>query len=95
MNDKNRKRATAEELAQEADAWDKGLLTPQDWVDAPEAVPYSSTSKTIRLHIPAQMLAIVKELAHRQGIGYQILIKRWLDDRIREERDKITNRKMG
>jgi len=27
--------------------------------------------------------------ARRERIGYQVLMKRWLDDRIREERDKL------
>jgi len=31
------------------------------------------------------MIAILKEFARRDGIGYQVLIKQWLDDRIRQE----------
>ena len=35
------------------------------------------------------MVTILKEFARRQGIGYKALMKKWLDDRIREERDKL------
>ena len=35
------------------------------------------------------MVAILKEFAHRSGIGYQVLMKRWLDDRIRQEHERV------
>ena len=32
----------------------------------------------------------MKAFAKREGIGYQVLMKRWLDDRINEERAKLS-----
>ncbi|MBI2378911.1 MAG: hypothetical protein HYV07_33255 [Deltaproteobacteria bacterium] len=31
------------------------------------------------------MLLVLKKFARREGVGYQVLMKRWLDDRIRAE----------
>jgi hypothetical protein len=36
------------------------------------------------------MLTILKAFARREGIGYQVLMKRWLDERISEERDELS-----
>ena len=89
MNRFSYKPASAEELEREAREWDQRLLTPGDWQDAPEAIPRVGTSTAISLRIPSQTLAILKAFARRERIGYQVLLKRWLDDRIREERDKL------
>jgi hypothetical protein len=83
------KRATDEELAQEARRWDSGEVTPAGWEDAPEAVPRAGESVAISLRMPRRMVEILKEFARRSGVGYQVLIKRWLDDRIRQERDRL------
>jgi hypothetical protein len=69
--------------------WDLRVLTPHGWQDAPEAIPRIGASTTISLRMPTQMLSILKAFAQREGIGYQVLLKRWLDERIREERDKL------
>ena len=84
--------ASPEELERDARDWDLRLLTPHDWRDAPEAIPRVGATKTISLRMPAQMLAILKAFARREGIGYQVLLKRWLDERILEERDKLASR---
>lgn len=81
--------ASPEELVREAREWDSRVQTPAGWTDAPEAVPRSAVSKTISVRVPDQMLATLKEFARREGIGYQVLMKRWLDDRIRKERDSL------
>ena len=65
------------------------MLSPRDWQDAPEAIPKAGASTAISLRIPTPMLAILKAFAEREGVGYQVLLKRWLDERIREERDKL------
>jgi hypothetical protein len=39
------------------------------------------------------MIEILKEFARRSGIGYQVLMKRWLDERIRKEREHIRKEK--
>jgi len=81
--------AHPEELAREAREWDTRVQTPAGWTDAPEALPPSAVSKTISVRVPERMLATLKEFARREGIGYQVLMKRWLDDRIRRERDSL------
>jgi hypothetical protein len=81
----NEKRATDEELAREAQLWESGAMTPSGWEDAPGAVPRVAESVPISIRLPRRLLAILKEFARRKGVGYQVLIKRWLDERIRHE----------
>jgi hypothetical protein len=85
----NENRATDEELAEEARRWDSREVTPAGWEDAPEAIPRAKESTAISLRLPVQMVAILKEFARRFGIGYQVLMKRWLDERIRQERERL------
>ena len=40
---------------------------------------------SISLRLPERFILILKELARREGIGYQTLMKRWLDDRVGDE----------
>jgi predicted DNA binding CopG/RHH family protein len=79
------KMATDQELAEEAKSWDERRLTPAGWQDALEAVPRVEESIAISIRLPRQMLTILKEFASRAGTGYQVLMKRWLDERIRKE----------
>jgi hypothetical protein len=79
------KSATDQALAEEAKLWDERKLTPADWHAAPDAVPRAAESMPISIRLPCQMVTILKELAQRAGIGYQVLIKQWLDERIRHE----------
>ena len=83
------KRMSDEELAEEARRWDARESTPAGWEDAPEAVPRAKESMQINIRLPRQMVAILKEFARRSGIGYQVLMKRWLDERIRQERERF------
>jgi hypothetical protein len=82
-------RLTDEELAREAQRWDNREVSPAEWIDAPDAVPRAKESVAISLRLPVKMVAILKEFARRERIGYQVLMKRWLDERIREERDRL------
>ncbi len=77
------------DLEGEAREWDSGARTPEGWTDAPEAIPRAGAATLISLRVPVQMLGILKAFAARQGVGYQVLIKRWLDERIRQERDRL------
>lgn len=81
----NQKRLTDEELAREAERWDKREATPSAWQDAPDLVPRAAESVAVSIRLPKQLLEILREFASRKGIGYQVLIKRWLDERIRAE----------
>ena len=83
------KRMTEEELAEEARRWDEREVTPAGWEDAPEAVPRAKESVSISIRLPRPMVEILKEFARRAGIGYQVLMKRWLDERIRQERERF------
>jgi hypothetical protein len=80
---------TDDELAEEARRWNSGELTPSGWTDAPDAAPRAKETEAISLRLPKAMLAILKEFARRDGVGYQVLMKRWLDERIRIERERI------
>ena len=83
------KRAMDEELVHEGRCWDNREMTPAGWEDAPEAVPCARESVADSLCLPVQMMAILKEFAQRAGVSYQVLMKRWLDDRIRQEHERI------
>jgi hypothetical protein len=80
------KRMTAEEMAKEAAYWESKEASLAGWVDATDEVPRAGESEAISLRMPTMLLHILKEFARRQGIGYQVLIKRWLDDRVATER---------
>jgi hypothetical protein len=86
MNDE---RMSAEEMAEEARRWAAGELPPGGLVDAPDAVPRAKESVSISIRLPRLMVEILKEFARRSGIGYQVLMKRWLDERIRQERKRL------
>src|SRR5260370_42283226 len=86
-------RLTEEELAREAERWSKREIAPSDWEDAPDLVPRAAESIAVSIRLPKQLLAILKEFARRKGIGYQVLMKRWLDDRIRAEYEQLKSGK--
>ncbi len=77
-----------EDLADEARKWDEGELTPAGWEDAPEAVPRGGESTSLNLRLPRLMVQILEEFAQRAGVPPQVLVKRWLDDRIRQEHEQ-------
>jgi predicted DNA binding CopG/RHH family protein len=76
-------------LAQEASDWDTRRLTPAGFEDATDAVPRAGEATAISIRMPTALLTVLKKFAEREGIGYQVLIKRWLDDRVREERERL------
>ena len=90
MNEGNCKAASDRQLADEAEQWSSGTLRPDRWKDTHEAVPMHASSTPISIRVPTQMLTVLKAFAEREGVGYQILVKRWLDDRIRAERSKLS-----
>lgn len=82
-------RASHDVLAQEASDWAARRRTPAGFEDAAEAVPRAREATAISIRMPTALLTLLKKFAEREGIGYQVLIKRWLDDRVREERDRM------
>ncbi len=89
MNKPRHRLASGKELEREAQEWDSGARTPEGWTEAPEALPRAPAATLISLRVPVPMLRILKAFAERQGVGYQVLIKRWLDERICQERDRL------
>ena len=89
MTNKNYDPAPNEDLRREARKWDSGVKDPTEWRDVPDAIPALGTSTLISLRVPTQMLEILKGFAQREGVGYQVLIKRWLDERIRQESEQL------
>jgi predicted DNA binding CopG/RHH family protein len=83
------KRMTHEERAKEAQRWSNGDFPTEGWEEAPDAIPRAAASELISMRMPGALLTILKEFARREGIGYQALIKRWLDERIRQERERV------
>jgi hypothetical protein len=82
-------RMTEEEMAEEARRWAEGESPPGGLVDAPDAVPRAKESVLISIRLPRQMVEILKEFAKRAGVGYQVLMKRWLDERIQQEHEHL------
>lgn len=82
------KRMSDDELRREAQRWDSRRASPRDLPNAPDAVPRVSESTLISIRLPNTMLALLREFARREGLGYQVLMKRWLDERIRQERER-------
>lgn len=76
------------DLADEAPRWVRGDFADSSWEDAPEAL-VRPESVAISIRFPAKMLEILRAFAAREGVGYQVLIKRWLDERLVIERDKL------
>lgn len=85
-------RTPHDQLAEEAAAWDRREIDPREWEDAPEAVPRHAESRAISIRLPVAMVDLLRGFAEREGVGYQVLIKHWLDDRLREERDRLLGR---
>ena len=95
MSQANYQPASNDQLADEVRRLESGVVDSGGWVDAPSAIPRIRSSTPISLRVPTQMLKILKLFAEREGVGYQVLMKRWLDDRIREERDELAAQQPG
>src|SRR5713226_9547600 len=54
-----------------------------------EAVPRARESVAISIRLPKKLVDILKEFARRSDMGYQVLIKRWLDDRVQLEHKRL------
>jgi len=53
----------------------------------------SGKTVSISIRLPERQLEVLKEFARREGVGYQPLMKRWLDDRIRDEYVQLSGEK--
>lgn len=77
-----------DELVREVKETETQFQIPTTLEDAPYAVFRGAESKAISIRLPTAMIQLLKGFAKQQGIGYQVLIKRWLDDRLRFERKR-------
>jgi predicted DNA binding CopG/RHH family protein len=82
-----KKTSTAPDLAKEAARFstDKDFDRSGGWTATEPTDDVRDATTAISLRLPGRQLQILKEVARRQGIGYQTLLKRWLDERLREE----------
>ena len=85
-------RTSRDQLAREASEWTSGT-TRKGFEEAPEAVPRASATQSISLRMPNELLAILKVFAAKRKVGYQVLIKQWLDDRVLAERQELFARR--
>ena len=61
----------------------------QNGEDAPDAVPRADEAMLLNLQLPKKLVTILEEFARRLDFSVPVLVNRWLDDRIRHERDKL------
>lgn len=87
-------RTPHDELAKEAADWDAHRVTPAQFEDAPDAVARSEEAQAISIRMPKKLLVLLKQFAEHEGMGYQVLIKKWLDDRVRFERDRMRRERL-
>lgn len=77
------------EVAELADEWEARAKNDAEWSPGE---PRGGESPTITIRLRPEMLEVVKAIAARRSLRYQTLIKMWLDEKIREERDRVAGR---
>ena len=82
-----------EDRARRAQLWSEGELSGEDWIEDERGLPRGLESEQISLRLPRRLLAVIRGFAKRRGIGYQTLLKDWLDDRARYEARRELKRK--
>jgi hypothetical protein len=87
--------ALQRDRARRARLWGEGKLSGKDWLDDSRAIPHLRESEQISIRLPKRLLTLLRTLAKRRSIGYQILLKDWLDDRAREEARRELGRSTG
>ena len=55
------------------------------WSAVDDKSDLDGATVAISVRLPGRQLQLLKEFARREGVGYQTLMKRWLDDRLRDE----------
>ena len=78
-------------LAAEAAYWDstKSGHLPDGWELAPEFLPRVKLDKMISLRVTCAMITVLKAIAKRRKVGYQTLIKHYVVEGFRRERDNL------
>lgn len=80
---KSKKLNLAEEAARFTADNDFGRSAAWEAVESEDSTAGATVAISIRL--PGRQLQLLKEFARREGVGYQTLMKRWLDERLRDE----------
>lgn len=81
-----------EERAKEAARWTPKEPASTGWVDAPEAHPVPPEEiERFYIPLPKNLAYMLREFAGRAGLNEQVLVKQWLDDRVKVEREKLQN----
>jgi predicted DNA binding CopG/RHH family protein len=88
-------RASHATLSEEASEWDARRRDLTGFTDAETAVPRAQDATAISIRMPKALLALLKKFAEREGVGYQVLLKRWLEDRVRLERERLRESSSG
>lgn len=97
MRTPTRRRSRSEESteirrARLAQLWSEGQLSGKHWITDPHGIPRVMESEQISLRLPKKLLAVIRTLAERRGIGYQVLLKDWLYDRAHIEAERELGR---
>lgn len=76
---------------EEAEFWDSHDSTEFLEDSTPVDVTFIDTrplKKQISLRLDAQTIEALKQVAHRKGIGYQTLIRMWVNERLLQEQER-------
>lgn len=74
-----------QDRADRARLWDEGKLSGKDWIQDEDSIPRAQESEQISIRLPKRLLSVLRGLAKRRSIGYQVLLRDLLDERVREE----------
>ena len=82
MNEQDKK---SQELAEEAARWAEGAVRPGEWREAQDAVLQPNDVVQAEVPLSLEVLYLLRELALRQGVSYQTMLKGWIEERLRLE----------
>jgi hypothetical protein len=71
--------AHRQDLHEYIDMADAEVVEPQPTADR------SGMTQTVALRLPRRLLAGLHRMAERQGVSYELLIRRWLAERLAQE----------
>lgn len=84
MSNDRKAKAGVHQVSAEDDDYPLKVL----WVegeDAPEAVPRHAEATAVTLQLPTEWLNVIREFANRKRVSPEVLMARWIDERVRAE----------
>jgi hypothetical protein len=90
MSTMEREKTIEEILAEAAEESEAGRDLPADYVRA-RAAPKEPT-QVYSLRVPVKLLEQLRLLAEAEGVEPSVLMRRWVIERIEEERDRLVGR---